>query len=95
MNTRTTFSKTKKNIYKLALKMIAVARLYLKDVNIASTTALQAMYPWGREEGLLFGANVIMPNITPIDARKNKGQKTKGKTGQNAENPRQKNRQTV
>lgn len=65
------FFQNQKNIYKLALKMIAVARLYLKDVNIASTTALQAMYPWGREEGLLFGANVIMPNITPIDARKN------------------------
>lgn len=65
------FFDNQKNIYKLALKMIAVARLYLKDVNIASTTALQAMYPWGREEGLLFGANIIMPNLTPMDARKN------------------------
>lgn len=65
------FFDNQKRIYKLALKMIAVARLYLKDVNIASTTALQAMYPWGREEGLLFGANVIMPNLTPLDARKN------------------------
>lgn len=65
------FFDNQKNIYKLALKMIGVARLYLKDVNIASTTALQAMYPWGREEGLLFGANIIMPNLTPLDARKN------------------------
>lgn len=65
------FFDNQKNIYKLALKMIAVARLYLKDVNIASTTALQAMFPWGREEGLLFGANIIMPNLTPMDARKN------------------------
>lgn len=65
------FFDNQKNIYKLALKMIAVVRLYLKDVNIASTTALQAMYPWGREEGLLFGANIIMPNLTPMDARKN------------------------
>ncbi len=45
------------------LKMIAVARLLLKDVNIASTTALQALAPDGRERGLLAGANVIMPNI--------------------------------
>jgi len=65
------FFKNHKNIYKLSLKMIAIARLFLKDINIASTTALQAMFPWGREEGLLFGANVIMPNLTPIDARKN------------------------
>ncbi len=51
----------------MGLKMIAAARLLLKDVNIASTTALQALRPDGRELGLLAGANVIMPNIT--DAR--------------------------
>ncbi len=49
-----------------ALKMIAVTRLYLKDVNIASTTALQALAPDGRERGLLAGANVIMPNIGEV-----------------------------
>ena len=48
----------------LALRMIAAARLYLHDVNIASTTALQALDPEGREKGLLAGANVIMPNVT-------------------------------
>ena len=48
----------------LALKMIAVTRLYLRDVNIASTTALQALTPTGREMGLRAGANIIMPNIT-------------------------------
>ena len=47
-----------------ALKMIAVARIFLKDVNIAATTALQALAPDGREMGLLAGANVIMPNVT-------------------------------
>lgn len=47
----------------IGLKMIAVTRLLLKDVNIASTTALQALAPDGRERGLLAGANVIMPNI--------------------------------
>lgn len=49
----------------LALKMIAATRLYLKDVNIASTTALQALAPLGRERGVKAGANIIMPNITP------------------------------
>ncbi len=48
----------------LGLKMIALTRLYLKDVNIASTTALQALHHEGREFGLQAGANIIMPNIT-------------------------------
>lgn len=55
----------------LGLKMIAVCRLLLKDVNIASTTALQALKPDGRELGLLAGANIIMPNITDTKYRAN------------------------
>ncbi len=64
------FQENKYNLYLLSLKMIAVTRLFLKDVNIASTTALQALYPFGREEGLRFGANVIMPLMTPSNYRK-------------------------
>ena len=52
------------------LKMIAVTRIALKDVNIASTTALQALMSSGRELGLLAGANIIMPNITDTSFRK-------------------------
>ncbi len=48
----------------LGLNMIAVTRLVLKDVNIASTTALQALHPLGRELGLLAGANILMPIVT-------------------------------
>jgi len=55
----------------LALLMIAVTRLVLKDVNIASTTALEALDPEGREAGLRFGANVIMPLMTPQSVRRN------------------------
>jgi len=55
----------KKRRLDLALKMIAVTRLALKDVNIAASTALQALDPRGRELGLLAGANIVMPNITP------------------------------
>ncbi len=55
--------------FKLGLRMIAATRLYLKDINIASTTALQALNPYGRELGLLAGANVIMPNITGTEHR--------------------------
>lgn len=48
----------------LTLKMIAVTRLYLKNVNIAATTALQALDSFGREKGLMAGANILMPIIT-------------------------------
>jgi biotin synthase len=54
----------------LALRMIAVTRLALKNVNIAATTALQALDPVGREAGLQFGANVIMPQLTPPEFRR-------------------------
>ncbi|MFN3305825.1 MAG: [FeFe] hydrogenase H-cluster radical SAM maturase HydE [Candidatus Kapaibacteriota bacterium] len=64
------FQLKREKIFNLALKMIAATRLYLKDVNIASTTALDAIYPYGREEGLRFGANVIMPMLTPEKFRK-------------------------
>ena len=57
-------TKAPKNRLELGLRMIAAARLYLHDVNIAAATALQALDPEGREKGLQAGANVIMPNVT-------------------------------
>ena len=54
----------KRRRLELGLKMIAVTRLFLPDVNIASTTALQALHPMGRELGLKAGANVLMPIVT-------------------------------
>jgi biotin synthase len=54
----------------LALRMIAVVRLAMPDINIAATTALQALHPLGREQGLLAGANIIMPIITPTEVRR-------------------------
>ncbi len=55
----------------LTLNMIALTRIMMPDVNIAATTALQALHPKGRELGLLSGANVIMPLVTPIHYRNN------------------------
>lgn len=47
-------------------KVLALARLVCPDANIPSTTALATLDPsWGRERGLLRGANVVMPNLTP------------------------------
>ena len=59
----------KRHQVELGCRMIAVARLALKDVNIAATTALEALDPQGREKGLLAGANVMMPNVTPAKWR--------------------------
>ena len=59
------FEERKREIFKLAIKMIAVARVVLEDVNIASTSALDSLHYKGRAIGLKAGANVIMPDITP------------------------------
>ena len=63
------FESIKENQYLLSLKMISAARLFLKDVNIAATTALQALKYAGREMGLKAGANIIMPNVTDTQFR--------------------------
>ena len=54
----------------LGLKMIAVTRLYLHNVNIAASTALQALADDGREQGIRAGANVVMPNVTETRFRR-------------------------
>jgi biotin synthase len=57
--------------FDLTLKMVAILRMMMKDINIASTTAMQAIDPTGREKALQAGANVIMPNLTPKKYRNN------------------------
>ena len=51
--------------FDLSLKMIAVLRILMRDINIAAATALQSIDPLGREKAVKVGANIIMPNITP------------------------------
>jgi len=62
--------KTKQERFDLALKMVATLRLLMPDINIAAATALQAIDPSGREKALTIGANILMPNLTPCDYRK-------------------------
>jgi biotin synthase len=62
--------KSKQERFELALNMIAALRLLMPDINIAAATALQAIDPAGREKALTVGANVIMPNLTPCEYRK-------------------------
>jgi len=54
----------------LSLRMVAVLRIMMKDINIAATTAMQTLDPMGREKALRVGANVIMPNLTPTKYRR-------------------------
>ena len=58
---------SEKRRFALGLKMIALLRLLMPDINIASATSLEVLDPRGRELGILSGANVIMPNMTPED----------------------------
>lgn len=55
----------------LGLNMVAAARLFLHDRNIAATTVLQTLAEDGREQALRAGANVLMPNVTDVGYRKN------------------------
>ena len=55
----------------LGLRMIALTRLYLHDVNIVAATALEALDPeGGRNRGIEAGANVVMPVLTPEKYRR-------------------------
>jgi biotin synthase len=53
----------------LSLKMVAILRIMMRDINIAATTAMQAIDPMGREKAIKVGANIIMPNLTPTKYR--------------------------
>lgn len=53
----------------LSLKMVALLRMLMPDINIAATTALQVIDPFGRERAVKAGANIIMPNVTIADVR--------------------------
>ena len=55
--------------FELALKMMAVMRLLLPDINIPATTAMESLHPDGRLLALKSGANVVMPNTTDTEFR--------------------------
>ena len=63
--------KTKQERFDLALNMIAVLRILMPDINIAASTALEAIDVLGREKALAAGANIIMPNLTPYQYKEN------------------------
>lgn len=51
------------------LKLLAIIRLIQPHVLLPATTALGTIHPKGRELGILSGANVVMPNLSPVNVR--------------------------
>ena len=66
----TPFEHHKAGSVELTLRLLAIIRLLQPTVLLPSTTALGTMHPRGRERGILAGANVVMPNLSPKAHRK-------------------------
>ena len=65
----TQFAKEPAGSVEMTLFLLAVIRILLPKVLLPATTALGTMDPLGREKGLQAGANVVMPNLTPLQYR--------------------------
>lgn len=64
------FNNERNGTLELTLFMLGLIRLTLPEVLLPSTTALGTIHPRGREKGILAGANVVMPNLSPVSVRK-------------------------
>ncbi len=53
----------------LTLRLVSILRLMHPSANIPSTTALATLHPEGRLRGVMAGANVVMPNVSPVGVR--------------------------
>ena len=56
--------------YEMTLFALSLVRIMLPKTLLPSTTALGTVHPFGREEGIKAGANVVMPNLSPSAVRK-------------------------
>lgn len=65
----TVFATSPPGNMELTLKLLSIFRLMLPDALIPATTALATLAPNGRERGILAGANVVMPNLSPPSQR--------------------------
>ncbi|MCR5652160.1 MAG: [FeFe] hydrogenase H-cluster radical SAM maturase HydE [Lachnospiraceae bacterium] len=66
----TPFAGEKTGTLEMTLFLLSVIRLMLPGVLLPATTALGTIHPRGRELGILAGANVVMPNLSPAAVRK-------------------------
>ena len=67
----TPFAHEKSGTIELTLFLLGLIRLMLPNLLLPATTALGTIHPMGREKGILAGANVVMPNLSPVEVRKN------------------------
>ena len=66
----TIYANEKAGSVELTLFLLSVIRLMLPKVLLPATTALGTLDPFGREKGIEAGANVVMPNLSPVKNRK-------------------------
>lgn len=69
-NEDTPLKDAKGGTFEMALKVTALVRLLLPDINIPATTAIESLNKQGRVIALQSGANVVMPNVTEGEYRK-------------------------
>ncbi len=67
---QTPFAAQRAGSLELTLFLLGILRLMLPGALLPATTALGTIHPQGREQGILAGANVVMPNLSPTDVRK-------------------------
>ncbi len=65
----TPFANEKAGTFEQTLFFLSIVRILLPEVLLPATTALGTIHPHGREMGMLSGANVCMPNLSPADVR--------------------------
>lgn len=66
----TPFAQEQKGSLAMTLFLIGVLRMMFPNILISATTALGTIDKKGREKGILAGANVVMPNLSPVAVRK-------------------------
>lgn len=65
----TPFAKEMAGTLEVTLRLLAIIRLIHPHVLLPATTALSTIHESGKELGVLAGANVVMPNLSPMDVR--------------------------
>ncbi len=66
----TPFANESAGTLELTCYLLSIIRLIKPNVLLPATTALGTIHPQGREKGILAGANVVMPNLSPVKFRK-------------------------
>lgn len=66
----TPFSNYEKGSVEKTLILLSIIRIMFPKILLPATTALGTLDPKGREQGILAGANVVMPNLSPLKVRK-------------------------